>query len=451
MNLLVSHLTSELWAMERNSLAEFLAAVLRVDISAVRPDDANRTATPFVKEGDTAKIAIKGPILRSAIPILRRFGLDHVGADEIRDQLAAAALDQSIRSIALDIDSPGGVASAGKDIAEDVYAARSLGKRVTATTSGMAASAAYWIAAQAEQITASPAAIVGAIGVYTSIVDASKAADAAGVKVHVVSSHELKGVGVMGAPVTENQLADLQRNIDTMARMFESDIERGRGSKIPDVTKLATGSVWIGGEARLNGLVDSISGSQITKQSQQISTAPMRAVKQESTMTPEEIAAQAAENARLKAELETHKAQAKAMEHASKIALLDKHADRVMPAARPAFEKLAEHMDLAGFEAHILALPAFTRPAISKELPVVSDAARRLAGNGLASLTGYDPFTREPVGGQAGAEQVAKLLGTSVDAIDKYADVECGYSNGTFKMRDGRVVTATELKKMKAA
>lgn len=154
-----------------------------------------------------------------------------------------------------------------------------------------------------------------------------------------------------------------------------------------------------------------------------------------------------AENDLLKAKLAAMEENQKAITHREKLALLDKYADRFMPAARAAFENLAGHMDHAALEAHLQALPRVTRPAI--EVPVVKEAQRAVA-EGVASISATDPRTGRNVGGRAGAEQVARLIGTSVERIDRYSKVIGWRSNGTFELEDGRIVTREELESVLA-
>ena len=92
------------------------------------------------------------------------------GATDARDltrAIRAAADDPSVREVVLNIDSPGGDVLAVDAPTAAIAYARDR-KRVTATTQGLMASTAYWLASQADRIVASPNAQVGSIGViYT--------------------------------------------------------------------------------------------------------------------------------------------------------------------------------------------------------------------------------------------------------------------------------------------
>jgi len=77
--------------------------------------------------------------------------------------------------------------------------------------------------------------------------------------VHVISSAPpLKGAGVDGAPVSEPQVAEWRRQVESAAAWFVAEVARGRRMSAERVEKLATGQVWIAGDAQALGLVDAV-------------------------------------------------------------------------------------------------------------------------------------------------------------------------------------------------
>jgi ClpP class serine protease len=103
----------------------------------------------------------------------------------------------------LDIDSPGGTVAGTPELAAAVSALDQK-KPVYAFSSGLMASAAYWIASQARAIYATPSAQVGSIGVVQAVVDRSAAINAAGIKVEVFSVGKYKAMGAPGTPLTDD-------------------------------------------------------------------------------------------------------------------------------------------------------------------------------------------------------------------------------------------------------
>lgn len=183
-----------------------------------------------------------------------------VNTQEVRRVVRAAAADEAVRGILLHVDSPGGAVSGTQELADEIWAARQK-KPVEAHVDDTCASAAYWVAAQAERLSVNAMGRVGSIGIYAVLEDTSKAADMAGVKVHVISTGELKGAYVEGAPIPEALLAEVQSYVDTCNEAFLGAIERGRGTKGlagKPLRELADGRMFVSSDALKLGLVDAV-------------------------------------------------------------------------------------------------------------------------------------------------------------------------------------------------
>lgn len=159
-----------------------------------------------------------------------------------RRQVRAAAADESITGILLYIDSPGGMVAGTKDLADDITAAKHK-KPVYAYIEDLGASAAYWIASQADKVYANDAAEVGSIGVFMVVTDWKAFAEKEGAKVHVVRFGEFKGAGVAGTEVTDAQLAEWQRSVDNFGAMFIDAIAAGRKLTKAQAAQLADGRI----------------------------------------------------------------------------------------------------------------------------------------------------------------------------------------------------------------
>jgi len=106
----------------------------------------------------------------------------------ISDNLDKALADDSVHSILLQVNSPGGYVTGVEALSDKLYAARGK-KRLYAHTEGMAASAAYWIASAADRVfLGSGTAEVGSIGVYLVHFDYSTLLTNAGIKVTEVTA-----------------------------------------------------------------------------------------------------------------------------------------------------------------------------------------------------------------------------------------------------------------------
>ncbi len=175
-----------------------------------------------------------------------------------RRAIRGAVADPEVGAILLVIDSPGGTVAGTKELADDVAAAGQV-KPVIALIEDIGASAAYWVASQATQVLAQATAMVGSIGTYGVVQDLSALAAKEGVKVHVIRAGAMKGAGTPGTEITPEQLAAMQREVNTLNEFFLAGVASGRKLSAERVRELATGDVWIGQQAVAAGLIDAVS------------------------------------------------------------------------------------------------------------------------------------------------------------------------------------------------
>ena len=185
-------------------------------------------------EGALSVVHVEGPL----------YPLDYYSA---RMELRRAQL-QGERTVVLHVDSPGGYVSGVRETRRAIARAREAGIYVVAYVSGMAASAALWVAAAADEVVVSPLAQVGSVGVITTLYrDAEQ-----GQTVEVVSSQTPK----KRASVDDaDYIAGLQRRVDEMAGVMLAEIASDRGTTIE---ALGDGSVYGAAEAVSRGLADRV-------------------------------------------------------------------------------------------------------------------------------------------------------------------------------------------------
>lgn len=203
----------------------------------------------------------------------------------VRKAINSLAADPEVGAIVLRIDSPGGTVAGTEELANAIAAANKK-KPVYAFIEDLGASAAYWLASQAREISANATALVGSIGTYGVVQDVSAAAAMQGVKVHVVRAGEHKGTGVPGTPITNEQLNVMQERVDALNSHFLAGVASGRGMAMERVASLADGRVHIASEAQRLGLIDQVSSLDATiaraqaaaRQPQSKSRKPMAAI-----------------------------------------------------------------------------------------------------------------------------------------------------------------------------
>jgi len=116
----------------------------------------------YMRKGETAYVPLHGTIVSRAGFMARASGA--TSPQSFQKRLRAAAGDEDVSRIVLDIDSPGGTV-AGTIPAANTVAEVAQGVEVVAVAENMVASAAYWIGSHADRLIVGEGAQVGSIGV----------------------------------------------------------------------------------------------------------------------------------------------------------------------------------------------------------------------------------------------------------------------------------------------
>jgi len=140
-----------------------------------------------------------------------------------------ALADPDVGSILLDIDSPGGSVSLLEETAAVIREGRGE-KPIVAFANTMIASAAYYLAAQCDEIVGTPSSMVGSIGTVALHFDYSKAFENAGVKPTIVRAGEHKFEGNPYEPLEGDALQSMQAMVDEYYSRFVRDVAKGGGT-----------------------------------------------------------------------------------------------------------------------------------------------------------------------------------------------------------------------------
>jgi signal peptide peptidase SppA len=255
MELIVSIALNEIlnsqWAMTEKALRLMLSVVERnSDIEAlerIRGQRFKATEKATIRSG-VAVIPVRGPLFKRA-----NLMTEHCGAASyesvLRDFHQMLASDQ-VKSIVLDIDSPGGEANGCSELADHIFEARGQ-KPIAAYIGGTGASAAYWIASACDRIFASDSAIIGSIGVQSAIRSEKNEGE-----IRFVSS---QSPNKNRDPTTQEGAREVQTVIDGLAEVFILKVARNRGvGRETVLEEFGQGSVFVGAEAQKRGLIDEI-------------------------------------------------------------------------------------------------------------------------------------------------------------------------------------------------
>jgi protease-4 len=179
-----------------------------------------------------------------------------VGGESTSRLIRKARRDDDIKAIVLRVDSPGGSVLASEEIYREVRAAQKAGKPVVVSMGDLAASGGYYISASADEIWAHPATITGSIGIFGAIPTFQNTLSKIGVNVDGVGTTSLSGQLRVDRALGEDAKKLLQSTIEHGYEEFLQRVADGRKKSRDEVNAIAQGRVWIGTDAKANGLVD---------------------------------------------------------------------------------------------------------------------------------------------------------------------------------------------------
>jgi signal peptide peptidase SppA len=178
--------------------------------------------------GAVAVLPLTGIITPRGSFLSMLFGGGGGGLMAFREQFADALTSTDIGAIVLDIDSPGGLVSLVQETAAEIRAARGV-KPIVAVCNTLAASAAYWIAAQADEIVCTPSGECGSVGVYMVHEDWSKFNADFGVEPTYISAGTYKTEGNPDEPLSKDGEKAWQEEVDDIYGAFLASVAAGRG------------------------------------------------------------------------------------------------------------------------------------------------------------------------------------------------------------------------------
>lgn len=179
-----------------------------------------------------------------------------LGYDRIGKMLNAAMASQSINSILLVLDSPGGEAAGAFELAAQIRQANQT-KPVKAVISSQASSAGYLLASAAGEVAISATGIAGSIGVVMRHIDVSKMAENEGVSVTYIYAGDRKIDGNPYAPLPEHVKADFQAQIDKLYSLFVTTVAEYRNLGTETI-RAQQAAMYTGQDAITSGLANRI-------------------------------------------------------------------------------------------------------------------------------------------------------------------------------------------------
>lgn len=205
------------------------------------------TASPSAPH--TAMVAIKGEIASEG----------DASAENVMAAMRAALEDSGSRALVLLINSPGGSPVQAGLINDEIHRLKKLhNKPIYAVVEESCASAAYYIAAAADQIYVDKASIVGSIGVLMDGFGFTGLMDKLGVERRLMTAGENKGFLDPFSPQTAAQRKYAQAMLDQIHQQFIGVVKVGRGDRLKETPDMFSGLFWTGQQAVDMGLADAL-------------------------------------------------------------------------------------------------------------------------------------------------------------------------------------------------
>ena len=245
-----------MWLIEQETLERMSSAILAGvsptadQMLAMSTEVSGGSPKNISIVGGTASISVIGVLTDAPDFFARIFGGSggNTVYGDIISALAAADANPEVENAELMIDSPGGTAGAAWQATMD--AVHAFSKPIKAVVRGRANSAAYGIAAMADEIIALNALTsVGSIGVATSMQVDENIVDIAS------SNAPAKRPDVTTAAGKKIVVAEL----DAVESQFVSMVSKGRGTTDADVKKnFGRGATVLAADALSRGMIDGI-------------------------------------------------------------------------------------------------------------------------------------------------------------------------------------------------
>jgi protease IV len=212
-----------------------------------RPDGS--ASGTSVSTEHTALVEIRGEIMQGS----------EASAETIIPAIRQALEDEGSKALVLLINSPGGSPVQAGIISDEIKRLKEKHKKpIYAVVEEMCASAAYYIAANADEIYVDKASIVGSIGVLMDSFGVTGLMEKLGIERRLMTAGENKGFLDPFSPQSDKQKAFAQAMLDTVHQQFIATVKAGRGKKLKDSPEIFSGLFWTGQQSIEMGLADKL-------------------------------------------------------------------------------------------------------------------------------------------------------------------------------------------------
>ena len=186
------------------------------------------------------------------------------GGTEIADRAFAKLIrqvrnDSAVKGVILRVNSPGGDSLASDVILHELKLL-SAAKPMVISMSDVAASGGYYISMTGDSVVAYPDTITGSIGVLYARPVVRGLFDKLGIQADLLSRGKLADMDAVTQPLSDAARQKLHESIESTYKLFVTKVATARRRAYDQIDQIAQGRVWMGTQARQNGLVDQLGG-----------------------------------------------------------------------------------------------------------------------------------------------------------------------------------------------
>jgi protease IV len=183
-------------------------------------------------------------------------GDDNIGSETLSKALRKVRMDDHVKAVVLRVNSPGGSSLASDVIWREVMLTHKV-KPIIVSMGDYAASGGYYISCAADSIFAEPNTITGSIGIFAILPNMQKFFnDKLGMTFDGVKTGKYADLGDISRPLTPEETAILQRQVNRGYDEFTQAVADGRHKTQAYINSIGQGRVWTGSQAVKIGLVD---------------------------------------------------------------------------------------------------------------------------------------------------------------------------------------------------
>lgn len=236
------------WRWFVRSMMAFLLVVIFYQIVTLSDDDSGHHKKPHA-----GLIDLEGEI----------FDGKAANADDFAKGMESAYKNTGLNALIIRINSPGGSPVQAEYMYNSIkyYRSKYPKVKVYAVCTDLCASAAYYVAAAADEIYASQSSMVGSIGVIYSGFGFVDLMNKMGVTRRLQTSGVNKGFLDPFSPINDEQKQKLQTMLDLIHQQFIQRVKEGRGNRLQIENDTFSGLFWTGQQAFTMGLIDGFGSS----------------------------------------------------------------------------------------------------------------------------------------------------------------------------------------------